>query len=227
MTPAGNPASCSRFHDADAAERHLLGRLEDERVPAHQRHREHPQRHHRGEVERGDAHAHAERMALRFTVHVRDDVFQRLAGQQSGQPTGVLDHLDPAIDRRVRLGERLAVLARHQAGKLLAGAPQALHVLEHDAGPLHHRGLAPGAERLVRRPDGPVDLVGRAKRNARNDLAGGGVGHLPEASCLGFGPLAADQHPARGNRIERCLCHAWILSSFCVRASIPDRGRVS
>ena len=58
-------------------ERHLLRRLQDERVAAGERDREHPQRHHEREIERRDADADADRMADGFGVDVGGDVLQR------------------------------------------------------------------------------------------------------------------------------------------------------
>jgi len=51
-----------------------LRRLEHERVPGRQRNREHPQRHHRREVERCDPDADAERLAQRVHVDPRRDL---------------------------------------------------------------------------------------------------------------------------------------------------------
>ena len=58
-------------------ERHLLRRLQDERVAAGDRDREHPQRHHERKVVRRDADADADRVADRFGVDVAGDVRQR------------------------------------------------------------------------------------------------------------------------------------------------------
>ncbi len=51
------------------AERHLLGRLEDERVPHRDGDRVEPERHHRREVEGRDSGDDAERLAPDFAAH--------------------------------------------------------------------------------------------------------------------------------------------------------------
>ena len=61
----GQPGFLEQLGHADRGRRHLLGRLQDEGVAAGDRHREHPQRHHRRKIERRDARADADRLAQR------------------------------------------------------------------------------------------------------------------------------------------------------------------
>ena len=67
-------------------------------------------------------------------------------------------HLGPG------LGERLAVLARHQRGQFLEVRVQQLAEAEHDAGPLDGRRLAPGRQR----GRGRLDDRGRFARPSQN-----------------------------------------------------------
>ena len=119
-TPSGSPASFSSSRHADRQRRIALRRLQHERVAARDRDREHPQRHHRGKVERRDARAHAERLAQREAVHVGADVLAELALQQMRNARGELDHLDAARDLAFGVGERLAVLLRDDLREVLA-----------------------------------------------------------------------------------------------------------
>ena len=94
-----------------------LARFEHERVPARDRDRKHPQRHHRREVERRDARAHAERLAQRPVVDAAADVVAVLSAQALRDAASELDDLDPALDLAARVGEHFAVLARDRGGE--------------------------------------------------------------------------------------------------------------
>ena len=58
-----------KLGEPDAGGRILFRRLEHERIPAGERHREHPHRHHGREVERRDARADADRLQARVGVN--------------------------------------------------------------------------------------------------------------------------------------------------------------
>ena len=66
--------------------------------------------------------ADAERVADGLAVDLPRDVRQRLPHEQAGDAAGEFDHLDAALHRGPRLGERLAVLARDQAASSSACA---------------------------------------------------------------------------------------------------------
>ena len=72
---------------------HALRRLHQVGVAAHHADGEHPQGDHGGEVEGGDAGAHADGQAEGVRVHVLGDGGQRLAQHQGGDAAGVLHHL--------------------------------------------------------------------------------------------------------------------------------------
>ena len=100
-----------------------------------------------------------------LAVDLPGDVGQRLAHDQAGDAAGELDDLDAALDRRPRLGERLAVLARDQAGELLGMGGDPVAEPEHHPRPLDDRRLGPGRQGRGGRLHGAVDLVGRAERD--------------------------------------------------------------
>lgn len=80
---------------------HALRRLQQKGVAAGQGHGEHPQRDHGGEVERGDACAHAEGQAVGVGVHVFGEGGQRFSQHQGGDAAGVLNHLWRKEERKV------------------------------------------------------------------------------------------------------------------------------
>ena len=98
----------------------LLGRLQHERVAAGDRGRPHPHGHHRREVERRDAGDDAERLADRVDVDPGRGLLRVAALQQLRDPAAELDHLEPARDLALRVGEDLAVLEREQAREVVA-----------------------------------------------------------------------------------------------------------
>ena len=60
-----------QLDDWYCGERDLLARFEDESIAAGEREREHPQRHHRREIEWRDADANPERLVHRFAINRR------------------------------------------------------------------------------------------------------------------------------------------------------------
>ena len=174
-------------------ERHLFRGLQDERVAADDRDREHPERNHGREIERRDARADADRMANGLAINLAGDVGERLAHDQAGHAAGELDHLDAAMDRRTGLGERLAVLACDQVCQLLGVSGQLFAKAKHHAGPFDDRRLDPGRQGVGRRLHGPVDLVGRAERHAGDRAAVRRVEDRARSARPARLPLAADQ----------------------------------
>ncbi len=160
--------------EAQRAGRVLLRRLQDERVAAGDRHRKHPHRHHGREVERGDAGAHAERLAQRPAIHAGADRLGELALQEMRDAAGELDHLEPAHQRAARVRQHLAVLGGDHRGQLVGVLLDQLLELEHDAGTAQRRRGGPAGEGLARGRDRRVDLgaVAKATRFATSPVAG-------------------------------------------------------
>src|ERR1700733_1264154 len=69
----------------------LLARLEDKGVSARDRVREHPHRHHCGEVEGGDPRHHAERLADRVDVDATRRLLREPTLEQVGHTARELD----------------------------------------------------------------------------------------------------------------------------------------
>ena len=138
--------------------RHFLGGLQDEGVAARDRDRIHPQRHHRREIERRDAGAHAERLAQRVRIDVGADVFAVLAFHEVRNAHGEFDHLETALDRARGVGERLAVLFGDEARELFAMRVDQLAIAHEDARAPQRRRVAPRGKRRFRRGHRRVDV---------------------------------------------------------------------
>ena len=161
--PLGQPRLHQELAHADRRQRDLFRGLQDKRVAADDRDREHPERDHRREIKRRDARAHADRVADRLAVDLAGDVGERLTHDQAGYSAGELDDLDAAVDRRTRFGKGLAVLARDQVRQLLGVGGQLFAKPEHDACPFDDRRLGPGGQGPGGRLHGPVDLFGSCR----------------------------------------------------------------
>ena len=97
--------------ESGAGERCLLGGLEEERVPAGDGDRHHPQRNQGREIERRNADHHTHRFADGMAVDIPRNVGQRLSHQLGGNAAGKFDDVKPAPQRAVRLAQQLAVFA--------------------------------------------------------------------------------------------------------------------
>ena len=137
--------------------------------------REHPQRHHRGKIERRDADAHAERLQHRLAIHAARDVLQRVAHEQRRHAAGVFDILHAAKNAAARLDQRLAVLARNARADAIEVLLDQLPVAEEQPRAFDRRRVAPRGKRRVRGLDRVVHRVGAAQRHFGDDLAGGRI----------------------------------------------------
>ena len=147
----------------------LLARLEHERVAAGDGVGAHPQRHHRGEVERRDAGDDAERLTDRVDVDAGRRLLGEAALEQLRDPGGELDVLQAARDLAGGVAEDLAVLGGDDGGQLVGAGVQQLAEGEQHGGPARQRGRTPllgrgpGRRRRRRRP--PRRWPGRRGRS--------------------------------------------------------------
>ena len=170
----------------------LLRRLQHERVPARERGRPHPHWHHRREVERRDSGDNAQRLPDRVHVDPRRRLFREAALQELRNPAAVLDHLETARDLSQRIGKNLAVLGGQDPRNVLAALIDEVANAEEDRRPLRQRHRAPRRKRLLRRLDGPVDLLDRRKVDGARLHAPGRVVDRPAAPRRAFDDAAAD-----------------------------------
>ena len=154
-----------KFPDEEGRGRVPFRRLQDKGIPARDRDREHPHRHHDREVERSDPRHDAERLPVRPAVDVRSDVAAELALQKVRDPARKIDHVDTALQFSEGIGMRLAVLTRNRPCDIVRPALQEVLELEQNLGPLHRRHRTPGRSCRFRRCDGGCDFrAGRERQ---------------------------------------------------------------
>ncbi|MNK99403.1 hypothetical protein D3C87_1197960 [compost metagenome] len=182
-----------QLHQEHGRHRVLFGRLEHEGVAAGDGHREHPQRNHRREVERGNAGAHADWLAQGVGIDATGDVFSELAHLQAADGAGVLDHFQATENIAFGVGNGLALLGAQDRGDALGVFANQRLELEHDAHPRADGRQLPGLEGAMGRTDGRVDFFGGGKRHFGQHLLGRRVDDVVPFGGLGFDPLAVDQ----------------------------------
>ena len=158
-----------------------FGGLEDERVAGGDGHRRHPQRHHDGEVERGDAGDHAEGFAEGEDVDAGGDLVRVVALEQGGDAAGVLDDLEAAADFALGVGEDLAVLGGDQLGEVVHVGGDEFTELEQHSGALGQGDVAPGVGGGAGGGDGGVQVGAVGQAQLSGDGAGGRV--VDRAGC--------------------------------------------
>ena len=116
----GNAGLVEQLGEEQRRRRVLLGRLEDERVPAGDGVGEHPHRHHRREVEGRDAGDDAERLADLVDVDAGADLLRVAALEQLRDAAGELEVLEAAGDLAQGVRGDLAVLGGQERRDLPA-----------------------------------------------------------------------------------------------------------
>src|SRR5581483_9092808 len=107
-------------------------------------------------------------------------------------PACVLDHLEAARDLAERVREDLAVLGGEDAGDVLAVLVDELPDAEEELGAAREGDGAPALERLLRSPDGRVDLLDAREVDRARLLAGCGVPDRAAPARGAFDRLPAD-----------------------------------
>ena len=180
--PLGRAGLEEQFGQPHRHGRIALGRLEDEGVARRDRHAEHPHRDHRGEVERGDPCADADRLAHRIDVDPRTGALRVFALHHLGDAAGVFDHLEPALDVALGIVDHLAVFGGEQLGELLHVLLDQLLVGEHHPRAALRIGRGPAGLDLFGCRYRAVEQRGVAQRDLGLDLAGRRVPDLVGAS---------------------------------------------
>jgi len=159
------------------------GSRSDEGVAAGDGDREHPQRHHRREIERRDAGDHAQRRVFAPAVDIAADVHRVLALEQMRNAAGEFHYFQTAGDFALRIRQDLAMLGGDDRGQIACVAFQQFLELEHHPRAIQRRGVGPGRECGGGGIDGGADIIGRCQRHASGDLAGGGIEDVGIAVC--------------------------------------------
>ncbi|ERJ33975.1 hypothetical protein L810_3640 [Burkholderia sp. AU4i] len=186
------------FDELHRRQRVLLRRLQHERVAADDRHREHPQRDHPGEVERRDARAHADRLAQRVGIDAAGHVLREFTLLQRADRARVLDDFEAAEDVALRIGQRLALLGRQRVRDPFEIAAHEILELQHDAQARADRRRLPRLERALRGRDRGVDLVERRIRHAADHFLRRGVDDVAPFGASRFDERAVDQQLGGG-----------------------------
>ena len=201
-----------QFGDAEAGGGVALRRLQHKGVAAGERHREHPHRHHRREVERRDPGADAERLAQRPAVDAAPDLLGELAFEEMRDAAGEFDDLGAARHLAGGVGEDLAVLIGDQASESAGFAVEQFAKFEQNPGAGQRRRRRPGRKSRRRSSHRLVHLAGAGEGNATALFAGRRVVNVAPAPTSPLGALAFDvmvdvAHPATRWLVCRRLYH--------------------
>ncbi len=182
-----------QLHQPYRRERILLGGLEHESIAAGDGQGIHPQGDHGGKVERGDTRADADGLGIAVGIDAAGDVFDGLPHHVGGHIGGLLHDFDTPPDIALGVFESLAGILGEQFAKFIVMLLQQVAVTHHQAGPLGHRDLFPGAESVHRTGDGRIDLIAGGKGHFREQLLVGGVGHGQLLAAAALDEFAVDK----------------------------------
>ena len=180
------------LEDLGLGHRHLLRRLQDVSVAAHECVRQEPPRHHRREIVGRDRREHPQRLPVPHAVDVLGDVLERVAAHQGRHAGGVLDVLDHPPHLAPRLVDHLALLAREGPGDVLEVRLEGLLQPEQVARAAQRRGSPPLPERCLGRLHRLVDVRLRPVGHLRDLLALGRVPDVAENLRVRVRPLPVD-----------------------------------
>ena len=176
-TPGGSSERVELLERDLLRQRHLLGGLEHERVAAGDRERQEPERDHRGEVERHDRGADADRLPDRLRVDVARDVLEvpalhRRRDRTRGPTISIIRATSARASAIVLpisvVTDRANSSCGHQALAQLEQPPRAFDHADPRA--------TAAARRARRRPPRPDRAPG--ERDAGDHLTGRGVRHV-------------------------------------------------
>ena len=205
-TPGGHARAVGELGQRERRERRLLGGLADDRVAGGQRRRGLARDHRRGEVPGRDAAADADGLLE------HDDARAGLLGRDGvavdalGLLAEPLEEGGRVADLGIRLGQRLALLARQDHGQVAAVAEHQVREAAQDGRALARGARAPGGQRGGGGLDRAPRLGGAHARHLGQQLAarrvvhgegGAGVGGRPgpvDVAAVAQQPGVVDQH---------------------------------
>ena len=152
-----------------------------------------PQWNHQRKIEWGNHGANTERLSHHDLVDAGRDIFERVALHQHGNAARDLHIFNAASQFCLRLGQRLAVFDRDQAGELIDMLFKHRLELEHVLHAIDRRHTAPRGERGMRRLHRRVYLRGRSGWRIPQRFSGGRVQEFNSGEACGGDPLAADK----------------------------------
>ena len=189
--PVGQACLLQQLSHEDRRAGVAFAGLEDEGVATGQRHREHPHRHHAGEVERRDAGHHAQGLAQCPVVDTRADLVGVVTLEQLGDAARKFDDVDAAADLALGIGEDLAVFGGDHRGQgVFVLVEQGQELVEHPRA-ADGRHVTPGRLGCLGSGHGVGHIVGYGQQHLARGLAGGGVPHRLGARAAAALALAA------------------------------------
>jgi hypothetical protein len=190
--PFGQPGRLEDLAQQLPGEGRHLGRLQDDRVPRHQRLDAGIQRENHRRVPRADHADHAERSVLdpQRLLQAKQSVQLALLGPQD--LSGALRVVGECVAGREyrhhdRLGSRLARLPNHHVHDLVLALEQHAERSRHAAGPRLEGERAPRGLRLARGLDGEPRVLGGLDLDLSDRLERRGARELQAASRSGRG----------------------------------------
>ena len=171
----------------------LLGGLEYEGVTRGDGQREHPQRDHGREVERGDPRTHAQRLGPGMGVDAAGHVFHGFAHHQRGDIGGLLGHFDATPHIPLGVLEGLAGFLAEDFGDLVVMLFQQRLIAQHQTGAFGHRHFFPGLERGLARRNGLLHFLSGSRRGFAQGFLGGRVGYRNPLVSLAGNKFAINQ----------------------------------
>src|SRR5690554_1377188 len=200
-----------QLRQPDRHGRVALGGLENKGIARGDGRREHPERDHRGKVERGDARADADWLAHGIHVDPRPGPVGELALEQMRRTGGKFGHFQTAQDIAPGIVHGLAVLGAEQFGQFLHVAIDQRHKVEEDAGPALRVGGSPLGLRGSGRGDCGIEISLGGQRDASLHLARRRVEHVLEFGAVAGGFDAVDEMADGAHNSLPCLIKGMAL----------------
>ena len=226
----GQPGLAEDLGEEHAGAGVALGRLEHDGVAAGDGVREHPERHHAREVERGDA-ARPRRPAAAASARRRRSrpAARSSPFRSSGTPQANSMHSRPRCTSPAASASVLPCCAVMTAARSASRRSSSSCVdAEEELGALGQRPPAPDGRRVLRRRDRVIDLLGRGEAHLARLFARRGVVDRSRAARLARRRLPGDPMPdqlqlRRHGCVHHCLPR--LLALVVVAYRDPDAGR--
>ncbi len=191
-TPSGRPAALNSAPSRTGRLGSRSDGLQDEGVAGGNGDAGHPHRDHRREIERRDAGADADRLAMRENIDPRAGAMGIFTLQHMRDAAAEFDDFKAALDIALRISEHLAVFGRQDARQIVDLGFDQLLELEHHPGAALRIGRGPGRLRLAGSGNRLVERRRVTQCYTRLHLARIGIKNVAAASARGD-RLAGDE----------------------------------
>ena len=174
----GRTGLFKQFGKTHRGQRILLGRLENKRVTAGNRHREHPQGNHCREVERCNARTHTQRLNPGVGINRPSYVFNGFTHHHGGYVGRMLNHFNTAPNVAFGVVKGFTGFLGQDFSNFVVVLFQQRLVTQHDAGTVGNRNFFPGFEHFASGINGFAHLSVCGARRTCNYFIGGRVGDI-------------------------------------------------